>query len=308
MAPETDNPAGPSGNPADHAAQAAHHAVHTARHAARRARFAARRATFRARCEGTPWFFGTLLIGLGLLFLLDNLDIIEARFVFRNMWPLLVLFFGLSRLMFGRGGERVFGAIATLFGGLWLGDRLFDWDVNVMGVFWPLILIGLGVSLLFRPRRAWTSSGMPPFPPVPPIPGTPASSAGFAEAGDAAAGAGTDDSYTDESARLREVAIMAGIERRNVSQTFRGGAITSVMGSVEIDLRDCRMAEASAIVTVQIIMGQVVLRLPPDWTVESRLSTVLGNLEDRSDRPVQSTPKRLIVEGSVFMGQVEIRN
>jgi hypothetical protein len=298
--------------------QAAHETARGAHRAARGARRTAYRATFRTGCERTPWFFGTLLIGLGLLFLLDNLDIIEARFVFRNLWPLLLTGFGLSRLFYGVGGEKVFGAIATAFGGLWLADRLFDLDVNIIGVFWPLILIGLGISMLFGRRRGWGAglSGppAPPGPPTPPLPGVPSPPpfAGFADSA-ATADQATDRAYDqpdsiDQSATLREVAIMAGIERKNVSQAFRGGTITAVMGSVDLDLRDCRMSEAPARIWIQAIMGNVALRLPSNWTIESRLATILGNLEDRSDRPVESTPRRLILEGSVFMGQVEIRN
>jgi predicted membrane protein len=285
------------------AREAARNAAYAARHAAR----AVRRAHFRARCDGTPWFFGSVLIVLGLLFLLDNLHVIEARFVFRNLWPLMIIAFGVSRLMFGIGGERVFGAIATTFGGLWLGQRLFDWQINVVGVFWPIILIGLGISLLFRRRPTWSYRPPDAGPPIPGAPGAPPHTpmSGFAESDGAAP---VFDETVDQSATVREVAIMAGVERRNVSQTFKGGTITAVMGSVEMDLRDCRMADEGASLWVQAILGQVVLRLPPNWTVDSRLAAVLGNLEDRSDRPIDAAPKRLIIEGSAFMGQVEIRN
>ncbi len=273
------------------------HAAHAVRDASR----VARRNRFRQRCAQRPWFAGSIMLGLGLLFLLDNLNLIEARFFFRNLWPLAVIVFGLSRLFFGQGGERIFGAIATGFGGLWLADRLFDWDVNVIGVFWPLILIGLGISMLFRSPGNMFGPPVPPTPPVPPIPGASL---------DGTSAAANDNDYDDidQSASIREVAVMAGIERKNVSQTFRGGSITTIMGSVELDLRDCRLANDSARILLQIVMGQVVIRLPRDWTVDSHVGAFLGNVEDRSDQPVSPTPKRLVLDGSVFMGQVEIRN
>ena len=80
------------------------------------------------------------------------------------------------------------------------------------------------------------------------------------------------------------------------------------MQSGELDLRDCRMADDNASIWIQAVMANITIRLPPNWTVESRLSTILGNLEDRSDRPVDASPRRLIIDGSVFMGQIEIRN
>ena len=80
---------------------------------------------------------------------------------------------------------------------------------------------------------------------------------------------------------------------RNVSQAFRGGSITAVMGNVEIDLRDSRMSDSGASIAIQVIMGQTVLRLPRDWAVESHLATVLGNLEDTLGSPGRCVTKRL---------------
>jgi len=270
-------------------------------HAARDASRAAMRAHFRLHHQHKSWFAGTLLLGLGVLFLLDNLNVIEARYFLRNMWPLIIMFFGLSRLFFGRGGQRVFGAIATTFGGLWLADRLLGWNMNVVGVFWPLILIGLGIGMLFRtPHRRF---GPPWIPPT--SPGASGQGTTFQEPCPPSDERGHD---VGESASIREVAIMAGIERKNVSQAFRGGSVTSIMGSVELDLRDCRLADDSARISVQVVMGQIVLRLPRDWTLDSQVGAVMGNIEDRTDRPVSASSKRLILDGSLFMGQVEIRN
>jgi len=259
------------------------------------------------------WFVPTLLIAMGTIFLLDNLNVIEARYVFRNFWPFVVLAFGLSRLFVGVGGERVFGGFVTLFGGLWLADRLFDLDVNLIGLFWPLLLIALGFSMLYG-RRRWYNTPPPDVPPSPNLEGGPTlpPGAGFApgsaEAQQSTDSAQADSDYVDQSARLKEVAVLASIERRNVSQVFRGGELTAIMGSVDIDLRHCRMADPTSTIVVQVVMGHVKLSLPSNWIVESHVGTFLGNLEERSDRPVDPNPKRLILYGSAFMGQVEIRN
>jgi len=249
--------------------------------------------------QDVPWVFGIVLVVLGVVFLLDNLGLVESRVFFRNIWPVLIIAFGLSKLVFGRGHERILGIGATVFGASWLADRLFDWDINVVGTLWPLILIGVGIGLLFkRGRGAWMQPPLPNGPDVPPIPGAP-----FSGTASPPASAGT-----DVSASIREVAIMAGIQRRNVSQSFRGGSVTAVMGGVELDLRDCRIAGDAAYVTVQVALGQIELRLPRDWAIDSRVGAVLSNIEDRSDPPLSGTPKRLVLEGSVFLGQIEIRN
>lgn len=321
----------------EEARRAARDAARAARDTAKAARAAARHTRRVHRYEigkhwrsRTPWFLGTLLVSLGVLFLLHNLRLVNASIVLRNLFPSVVLAWGLSRVIFGHPGEKVFGALAAFFGGVWLGQRYFDWDINIAGLFWPLLLIALGLSMLFRPRRFRLGPPGGPTPePGPPSFGTsssgpssfgqspdPSSPDGPASAFDATSGRtdghqdsyAADETYEDASASIREYAFLSGIERRNISQVFRGGSLTAVMGAVELDLRDCRMASASASIFVQVVMGQISLRLPQGWTVESRVGAVLGNVEDRSDRPVENAPKRLIVEGSVFMGQVEIRN
>ena len=102
--------------------------------------------------------------------------------------------------------------------------------------------------------------------------------------------------------------MLGSVERRNVSQTFRGGDASAFMGSVEIDLRDSRMAAAEAMVDVSVMMGSVELRIPRDWAVESRVSALLGSFEDHTAAPVEASAKRFVVRGSVLMGSVEIRN
>jgi hypothetical protein len=143
----------------------------------------------------------------------------------------------------------------------------------------------------------------------PPLNGTPPPLDGAATPHfDAQTNPSDPDRRVDTSASFKEVAVMAGIERRNVSQALRGGEVTVVMGGVEIDLRDSRMAADEARVSVSVVMGEAVLRIPRDWTVESRVTATMANFEDHTAPPLNGASKRFIVEGSTFMGNVEIRN
>lgn len=48
----------------------------------------------------------------------------------------------------GRFGATLFGGVLVLAGGAWLLDNLGLLPVGWSGVFWPLLLIGFGVSYL----------------------------------------------------------------------------------------------------------------------------------------------------------------
>src|SRR5687767_8549895 len=124
--------------------------------------------------QGRP-FVGLFLIGLGVLFLLDNLNILEAEFVFRNFWPLGLIVFGGYHVIQGpHRASRIIGAVIMIFGLLMLVERVLGWDIDVGELFWPIVLILFGVHLFFNSRRVdaqgWTADAAPATSTPPPIP------------------------------------------------------------------------------------------------------------------------------------------
>lgn len=260
-------------------------------------------------------FFGLALIVWGLLAILDNFGFIAGRELFRLYWPGLFLFWGAGLLLFGHPGQRVFGAFLGVFGALFFADRFYGWHVNFWLLIWPVMLIVFGLRVIFGShdpwrasrraqraawhanRAAWRASvaasraagGSTPPPPA-----------------DASGPHVNDD--TDTSATFREFAFLGGVERRNTSQTFRGGSATAFMGGVDIDLRDCRMADGGAQIDVFAMMGGISLKIPRDWTVQSEVTAILGGFQDYSSPPVGSEVKRLVITGQVVMGGIEIKN
>jgi hypothetical protein len=261
--------------------------------------------------------WGAVLIVLGVLFLLSNLDVIDFRLTLRTLWPLALVAWGVHQVVTCRGTGRVFGIALIGFGNLLFLDRAFGWDVDVWDLFWPTMLILFGIHVFFNSRRleakdwrdppagtAGAAAATPP--PIPRVDGDPAVSEPMASP--AAAATDPVSGRVDSSSMFKELAVLSGIERRNISQTFRGGEATAILGGIEIDLRECRMASGDAFVDVLAIMGGIELRIPKGWTVESRVSALLAGFEDRSEPPVVPGAPRLIIRGTVFMGGIEIRN
>jgi hypothetical protein len=259
----------------------------------RAARFARR---MRQHRRGAPAFLGVLLVSLGVLFLLDNLGLIEVRTLIRTYWPLLLVAWGAARLLFGRGSEQLLGGFAIVGGGILLGNQLLGWGLGIWQLLWPLFLIVAGIHILAHPR--WPHRR-------PDAAGVLASGAAVIDA------EGVDqqsDPIVDESATFRESAVIGSVERKNISQGLRAGQVTAFMGAAEIDLRECRMASDEVHVDVSVMMGEVVFRIPRDWSVDSRVSAVAASFEDKSDAPVEASPKRFVVRGSACMGNIEITN
>lgn len=55
---------------------------------------------------GPRIFMGLIIISVGVIFLLNNLGIIEARNIFRVwFWPVIIIVFGLIQLVRGRARQ-----------------------------------------------------------------------------------------------------------------------------------------------------------------------------------------------------------
>ncbi len=103
------------------------------------------------------------------------------------------------------------------------------------------------------------------------------------------------------------MALLGGFERRCNSQDFQGGEITSVMGGCKIDLREAAIRGDQAVMNVFILMGGLDLMIPEGWTVVSKVVPIMGGLRDRT-QPPKAESKRLVIEGVLMMGGIEIKN
>ena len=91
--------------------------------------------------------FGTVLIVLGSVFLLDRLHIV-APWVFALWFPLFLVIFGLSRIVWpSRPGKQIADVWIALFGGVLLLDQL---DILKARESWPVFVIMAGLIMTFR--------------------------------------------------------------------------------------------------------------------------------------------------------------
>jgi len=109
-----------------------------------------------------------------------------------------------------------------------------------------------------------------------------------------------------KESNFSSTAVLSGIERRNSSSAFRGADAAAFMGGVNLDLRDATMEGDEARIEVSAIMGGIEIRIPRTWTVINHVSPILGGVEDHT-RSADGN-KRLVIEGTVFMGGLEIEN
>ena len=216
--------------------------------------------------------FGAVAITLGVLWTADNLGVLDADSVLR-WWPAFLAMFGLMRLT-GLFGPRhvVSGALFTI-AGVWM--LLRELDVIQISIFkmWPVFLIVLGGSLVWRSMRS---------EPAP------------------------EDAERDSYPK--PVAIMGGVVRNIESQDLVGIEASAVMGGVELDLRGAKARGREVVVEAFAWWGGIELYVPDDWRVINEVTPIMGGVEDKTRLNAVEPVTTLIVRGIVIMAGIELSN
>lgn len=224
--------------------------------------------------------FGAVVLVLGVLFTLDNLGLLDSGDIIQ-WWPLAVLLYGLMRLT-GIGAQQkvVRGVIFSLIGAWLLLDNLGFVDIEVSDL-WPLLMIAFGVMLVTGAMR-------------------------FSAPGGKLFGGAAGSS--DDSSTISAFALWSGTDRKVVSQSFRGGDVTAVMGGHEIDLRSAEAENGRCEIDLFVWWGGVDLRVPENWKVSVESLVLMGGVEDHTKAPSGEIRGHLVLKGLVVMGGVEVKN
>ena len=229
--------------------------------------------------QRTRVVFGAFIVAVGVFALLDNLHLFDARLV-QPFWPLVFVAMGALKLSNARrpGHFLVGGTLVAVGAGMTLQNLgLFHFEWRQL---WPLALILLGLNVITR---------------------------GFRPRGDGAcASPGQREERVEHGTRIDAYATLSGVVLKNDSPDFTGGVVSAVMGGVEIDLRQAAIVSEASL-HLSVIMGGVEIRVPREWSVVLNGSPILGGIEDKTVPPMMPG-KRLVIEGSVIMGGVEITN
>ena len=111
----------------------------------------------------------------------------------------------------------------------------------------------------------------------------------------------------DSTSTISGMAILGGVSRGSSSRDFRGGDLTAILGGCEIDLRRAAI-NGEAVIDIFAMWGGIELKVPEDWAVESRVTPLLGGVEDKTRPPQGASAHRLLLRGFAIMGGVEIKN
>ena len=231
-----------------------------------------------------------VLIGLGVLFFLNNLHIVAAHDVIRY-WPAIFIAVGIVQLVDSAyPAGRVVGGTFVGVGAILLARNLGYLNVQIHDL-WPLILIGIGVLMLLNRTVLWRDKIF--------------------------IGVSRGEHFRRWREReykpgmLNEYAVFGGGKRKVNTFDFKGGHVDAVFSGFEIDLRDAMMEGDSAILEANSVFGGIEIRIPVTWSAVVRGVGVFGAFQDETTQPNATlipNPKRLILRGAAVFGAVEVKN
>jgi predicted membrane protein len=227
---------------------------------------------------------GIIVILAGLALLLFNTGFLP--YYFRHVlisWPMLLIAIGVVSFI-GRE-NRVPGIILIVIGGFFLIPRVFDLDFNFAQLFWPLILICVGVLILFRkfphPRNWKNRMGNSPDNIM----------------------AANDQGY------IFEDHIFSGTEKRIVNKEFKGGRVNVIFGGIKLDFTQAGLAEGNNELEINVVFGGATVIVPCEWKVQLKNTSIFGGFSDKRYCIKDTTdPSRVfIIKASSVFGGGEIK-
>lgn len=230
----------------------------------------------------TRLLIGLWIIVLGALLLLGNLGFIDASSVWRYFWPLILVFIGSSMLLNqSRAKRQRLGWVLVIVGSWIFINRIGLIDISIFKLLLPALLLSVGGMLVWRaftgPRLDTNLTAL--------------------SAGEEA-----------HAEFMRSFAVMSSNEMRPVSRPFRGADLSAVMAGIKLDLLDARMESDSAAIEVFAFCGGMEIYVPPDWTVVSKVTTLMGGFIDKRKPTTVVPSKTLILSGFIVMSGIEIKN
>ena len=219
---------------------------------------------------GIRAFFGLMVVGLGVILLLQNFGIINDNaweLYWGIFWGAAFILAGLSAIASSRT-SWLWGVILIAIGASIALNMLKVVDVNFWKIFWPavLIIVGLGMAFNLKPSRR---------------------------------------KHQEKTSRSNEkVAVFYGEEAR-VNGDYDGGAATAVFGGVELDLRQADIKDG-AVIEVFAFCGGITITLPDDVIVNNEVRGILGGSEDKTV-PKKGAKKTLHLRGECVLGGLEIK-
>lgn len=240
------------------------------------------------RVHGSRVGGGLFLLLAGFLLLAYKMGAPIPGWVFT--WPVLLIAIGLLtgiKSQFHNPGSYVL----ILIGSVFLADQSIP-GIDLHRYITPIILIGLGLLFLLRPKRRLCSGRY--------------RRRGW-ERKDFTASNTANPNDTEEYLDIH--AVLGGVKKNIQSKNFKGGEIVCFMGGAEISFMQADI-QHPVVLEINNVFGGTKLIIPGNWEVQTEISATFGGVDDKRNfqNNVPDVDKKIILTGSCVFGGIEINN
>lgn len=243
-------------------------------------------ANYHSDTKGSRILAGIFLLVIGGALILREANTYmfpDWLFTWQVMLIVIGIFVGLKKQFQGPGW-----LILIAIGSFFILDEIIP-EFNVQRYLVPLVVIGIGLMFIFKPgcrSRRWRHPAtrhwrQEPFT-TPPAPGT-------------------------EDETLEESAVFGNIKKTVVSKNFRGGEISCVFGSGDLNFSQAEMQQPAEL-EVNAVFGSIRLIVPAHWKIKMETTAVLGGVQDKRAATTIHSDKLLVLKGTAVFGGIEINS
>lgn len=221
-------------------------------------------------------FWGLVLVILGVLFLLDQMERLDFGYIISTYWPVILIVIGLSILIENRFRRAGAGLFFIVFGVFFLLAELDVLKYSAWSYIWPSLIIIAGLWLILKSGLRYPMSHK--FPEI-------------------------------RENDMDITTVFSGMKRRVESQKFRGGKAIAIFGGIEIDFTPAALDENKATIELTAIFGGITIRVPREWKVIVDATPILGAIEDKHHGLLEAEAKAtLYVKGTAIFGGIDIKD
>jgi predicted membrane protein len=227
---------------------------------------------------------GIIIITVGTLLLARQMGVYFPEWLFS--WEMLLIVFGVfigAKHSFNNRGWL----IPVFIGVVLLMDDFYP-GLAMDQFIWPLLLIGVGVFMIFRPRSShrWKEKWK-----------------------ERQAGCGVKGEVSVED-MLESVTVFGGIKKNIISKNFKGGEVVNIFGGSEINMSQADI-QGTVELEVTQVFGGTKLIVPSNWEVKQEMVAIMGGIEDnRMQQPEGTVDHRkvLVIRGTSVFGGIDIKS
>lgn len=222
---------------------------------------------------------GVILLLVGAALLANNFNLIpwEIRQMFWH-WPMLLIIIGLVNVLARE--NKMGGVVVTIIGVFFMAPYVFDFDFNFRELFWPAILILIGLLIILKGRKDSFFDHHK-------------------------------DSISDDQDYIDDISVFGGGDRIITSSNFKGGKITAIFGGSNINFNRANLSKGKNVLDIFVTFGGTKLIVPEEWDIKINVVPIFGGFVDKrtaSSKIEIDKEKQLVIKGIAIFGGGELRN